>query len=143
MVHTHRSNHQRCSINKGVLKNFAKSKGKHLWPQACNFVKKESLAHIFACEYIFLRTPFWKNSSGWMLLYPANVCWPPLSPGGVKPCFLTFLSLRRIFFNIVGLFLILQYSFGVNSCPEVFVKNVLLKNARNSQENTYARVFFK
>ena len=55
-----RSNHQRCSIKKGVLKNFTKFTGKHLCQrlffnkvpgQACNFIKKESLTQVFSCEF--------------------------------------------------------------------------------------------
>ena len=45
------SSHQSCSIKKGVLRNFAKFTGKHLWQSlffnkvagaACNFIKKET-----------------------------------------------------------------------------------------------------
>ena len=43
---------------KGVLRNFAKFTGKHLCqslcfnrPQACNFIKKETLAEVFSCEF--------------------------------------------------------------------------------------------
>ena len=32
---TFRSSHCRCSVRKGVLRNFAKSTGKHLWENAC------------------------------------------------------------------------------------------------------------
>ena len=39
----HRSSHQRCSIKKGVLKEFAKFTGKHL----C----QETLAQAFSCEF--------------------------------------------------------------------------------------------
>ena len=53
-----RSSHQRWSIIKGVLRNFAKFTGKHLCkslfllqPQACNFIKKETLAQVFSCEF--------------------------------------------------------------------------------------------
>ena len=41
-------------IKKGVLRNFAKLTGKHLcqslyfsWPEACNFIKKDTLAQVF------------------------------------------------------------------------------------------------
>ena len=34
-------------------------------PVACNFIKKESLAQVFSCEFVkFLRTPFLQNTSG-------------------------------------------------------------------------------
>ena len=45
---------------KGVLKNFAKFTGKHLCQslffnkvdlQACNFIKKETLAQVFSCKF--------------------------------------------------------------------------------------------
>ena len=51
---------QRCSIKKGVIRNFAKIKGKHLCQSlffnkvaggACNFIKKETLAQVFSCEF--------------------------------------------------------------------------------------------
>ena len=39
----YRSSHQRCSIKKGVLRNFARFTGEHR-PEACNFIQKETLA---------------------------------------------------------------------------------------------------
>ena len=45
---------------KGVLRNFAKFTGKHLC-QACNFIKKETLAQVFSCE--FFTEPFHKTAS--------------------------------------------------------------------------------
>ena len=36
-----RSSHQRCSVRKGVLRNFAKF---------LNFFKRETLAQVFSCE---------------------------------------------------------------------------------------------
>ena len=39
-------------MKKGVVENFAKFTGKHLLrPQACNFIKKETLAQVFSCEF--------------------------------------------------------------------------------------------
>ena len=54
-----RSSHRRCSVRKGVLRNFAKFTGKHLYLSlffkkvagACNFVKKETLVQVFSCEF--------------------------------------------------------------------------------------------
>ena len=55
-----RSNQQRCSVKKGVLRNFVKFTGKHLClslffirvaGQACNFIKKETLAKVFFCQF--------------------------------------------------------------------------------------------
>ena len=50
-----RSSHQRCSIEKAVLRNFSIFSGKHLcWSlfliQACNFIKRDS-NKVFSCEY--------------------------------------------------------------------------------------------
>ena len=51
---------RRCSVKKGLLRNFIKFTGKHLCqilflkkigPQACNFIKKETLAQVFSCEF--------------------------------------------------------------------------------------------
>ena len=63
-----RSSHQRCSVKKGVLKNFAKFTEKHLCQslyfnkvaEACNFIKKETLAQVLSCEFceIFKNTFF-------------------------------------------------------------------------------------
>ena len=55
-----RSSHRRCSIKKGVIKSFAKFKGKHL-RRSLVFNKVASLRH-------FSRTPFLQNTSGRMLL---------------------------------------------------------------------------
>ena len=55
-----RSNHQRCSAKKGVLRNFAKFTGNtcarvsfliKLLAEACNFIKKETLAEVFSCKF--------------------------------------------------------------------------------------------
>ena len=54
--------HQRCSVKKDVLRNFAKFRGKHLCqslffnnkvagPQAGNFIKKETLEQVFSREF--------------------------------------------------------------------------------------------
>ena len=45
-----RSSHQKCSVKKGVLINFAKFAGEHLEAEACNFIKKETLAQVFFRE---------------------------------------------------------------------------------------------
>ena len=53
-----RSSHWRCSARKGVLGNFVKFLGKHPCQSlffnkvaACNFIKKETLAQVFSCEF--------------------------------------------------------------------------------------------
>ena len=46
-----RSSHRRCSLGKGVFKNFAKFTGKHLCQSLCNFIKKETLPQEFSSEF--------------------------------------------------------------------------------------------
>ena len=69
---------------KGVLRNFAKFTGKHLCQSlsfnkvagvASNFIKKETLAHVFSCEFceiskntFFYRTPLVAASERLLLL---------------------------------------------------------------------------
>ena len=56
-----RSSHRRCSVKRGVLRNFAKLTGKHLCQSL--FIKKETLAQMFFCEFyeISKRTFFTEN----------------------------------------------------------------------------------
>ena len=60
-----RSSHERCSIRKGVLKNFANFTGKHLcWSllQTCNFIKKRLQHWCFPVKLAkFLRTSILKK----------------------------------------------------------------------------------
>ena len=57
-----KNSHQRCSVKKSVLRNFAKFIGKHLCQRlaACNFIKKGTVAQVFSCEFceIFKNTYF-------------------------------------------------------------------------------------
>ena len=53
-----RSNHRRCCVRKGVLRNFAKFIWKNLCQslffnkvEAFNFIKKDTLAQVFSCEF--------------------------------------------------------------------------------------------
>ena len=54
-----RSSHRRCSVRKGVLRNFAKFTGNcarvsffnRVEAEACNFIKQETLAQVFSCEF--------------------------------------------------------------------------------------------
>ena len=82
---------QRCSVKKRVLRKFAKSRGKHLCqslffnkfaslrPKACNFIKKETLAQVFSCEFyeiskntFFYRTPLVAASAVKLLFEVCN-----------------------------------------------------------------------
>ena len=56
----YRSSRPEVFCKKGVLGNFAKFTGKHLCQSlffnkvaggACNFIKKETLAQVFSCEF--------------------------------------------------------------------------------------------
>ena len=56
--HTNRSRHQRCYKEKCLLTNFTKFSGKYLCQSlsfnkvaACNFIKKDTLAKVFSCEF--------------------------------------------------------------------------------------------
>ena len=51
---TSRSSHRSCSVKKGVLRNFAKFRGKQLCQSLFFnkvFIKKETLAQVFSCEF--------------------------------------------------------------------------------------------
>ena len=79
-----KSSHQRCSIIKGVLRNFAKFTGKHLCQslffnkvKAYNFIKKEILAQVFPVIFAkFLRTHILQNTSGRLLLFSVKESLP-------------------------------------------------------------------
>ena len=49
--------HRRCSVRKGVLRNFAKFTGEHLFQSlffnkvAGKFIKNEALGQVFSCEF--------------------------------------------------------------------------------------------
>ena len=76
-----RSSQQKCSLRKGVLRNFTKFMKKYLCQslffnkviglrtEACNFIKKETLAQVFSDEFceISMNTLFkehvWKTTS--------------------------------------------------------------------------------
>ena len=75
----YKSSHRRCSVRKGVLRNFAKLTGKHVCqslffssfrPEACSFIKKGLWHRCFPVNFVkFLRTPFLQNTSGRLLLH--------------------------------------------------------------------------
>ena len=65
-----RSSHQRCSVKKGVLRNFAKFTGKHLCQAApATLLKKRLWRRCFPVNFAkFLRTPFFAEHLCWLLL---------------------------------------------------------------------------
>ena len=74
-----RSSHRRCSVRKGVFRNFAKFTGKHLCQSlffnkvaglACNFIKKETLAQVFSCEFCEIsKNTFFTEHLRWLLVF--------------------------------------------------------------------------
>ena len=78
-IGTHRSSHQRSSIEKGILKSFAKFTGKHpcqilffnkVAGSTFNAIKKLTLTQMSCCEFckIFKNT-FLQDNSGQLLLH--------------------------------------------------------------------------
>ena len=66
-----------------------------LLAEACNFVKKETLAHVFSYEFSkILRTPFLTDHLRWLLLYRTS------SP---ERCIVTYLWVNLIFNWIIHL----------------------------------------
>ena len=76
---TIRNSHQRYSVRKGVLRNFAKLRGKHLCqvlffnkvagPEPATLLKKRLWHRCFPVNFAkFLGTPFSQNTSGRLLL---------------------------------------------------------------------------
>ena len=54
------------SMLKGNIKAFKL----YILPQDCNFIKNETLAQVFSCEFAkFLRTPFFTEHLRWLLLF--------------------------------------------------------------------------
>ena len=76
---TVKSSHRRCSVKKGVLRNFTKFTGKHLCQslffnkvaglRPATLLKKRLWHRCFPVNFAkFLRTPFLQNTSGRLLL---------------------------------------------------------------------------
>ena len=86
IIRTFRSSHQRCSIIKVVLRNFAKFTGKHLCQclffnkvvglRTTTLLKKRLWHRCFPVNFAkFLRTPFLQNTPGRLLLYYEEIKW--------------------------------------------------------------------
>ena len=65
-----RSSRPEVFCKKSTSKNLAKFTGKHLcWPEACNFIKKETLSQVFSREFceifknIFFKKHLWTTAS--------------------------------------------------------------------------------
>ena len=113
-----RSSHQSCSIKKGVLRNLTTFTGKHLCQscrsEACSFIKKETLAQVFSCEFCEMSksTFFIERIWWWLLLFKSFVF--------SKSC-KTRLLVRSIYYIDIGFvdlaytlqFIKLKFSFGL------------------------------
>ena len=74
----YRSSRPEVFCKKGVLRNYAKFKGKHLWQslffnkvagEVCDYIKKETLAQVFSCEYFqIFKNAFFMKHLRWLLL---------------------------------------------------------------------------
>ena len=73
----YRSSHCRCSVRKGVLRNFAKFTRKPLCQSlffSATLLKKRLWHRCFSANYAkFLKTPFLQNTSGRLLLKIASL----------------------------------------------------------------------
>ena len=81
----YRSSHWRCSVKKGVLRNFAKFTEKHMCQRLffnkvaglrpANLLKKSLWHKCFPVNFAkFLRSPFFQNTSGRLLLQLTIMC---------------------------------------------------------------------
>ena len=79
-----RSSHRKCSVGKGVLRNFAKFTGKHLCQslffnkiaslRPATLLRKRLWHRCFPVNFVkFLRTPFIRNTSGDCFFYFLHV----------------------------------------------------------------------
>ena len=69
-IYQNRSSHRRCSVRKGILRNFEKLTGQSIFFNkvvgllACIFIKNEALVQELSCEFCKIS----KNTSGRLLL---------------------------------------------------------------------------
>ena len=107
-MNTNRSSHQRCFVIKGVLRNFPKSTAKHLCQSL--FIKKETLAHVFSCEFCeiskntFYKEHLWATASVQNVYYiKINLCSRYVNEMSIK-CLKKYLSR-----NLLQCYLIEEY----------------------------------
>ena len=124
-VARNRSSHRRCSLRKGVLRNFAKFTGKHLCQsllfskvaglRPATLLKKRLWHRCFPVNFVkFLRTSFLQNTSGWLLLQEGSLNWWSRAETFITPpfCFI-LLSFYDKYYR--------------SSHPEVFLGEGVLK----------------
>ena len=103
-----RSSHQRCSVRKGVLRNFAKFTGKHLRERLS--LKKSVWRRCFTVNFTkFLRTPFSQNTSGRLLLWCPSVFCSWFEHLFFSVCFFLLLCLFKITFEFNGTVKLLKF----------------------------------
>ena len=132
------------------------------WSAACNFIRKETLAQVFSCEFCEIpRIPFSLNTSGRLLL--KVVC---INRAGQLQIFKTYLGLNHLSVSYalghndargwgyrfvikidyrISKFMINFYIFPLHrrSSSEVFLRKAVLKIAANLQKNIHAEVQFQ
>ena len=65
LMNSFRSSHQRCSLRKSVLRNFAKLTGKHLCQIRCQTPLLKKRLKVFSCEFCkIVKNTFSQNTSG-------------------------------------------------------------------------------
>ena len=122
--YTFRSSHRRCSVAKGVLRNFAKLTGKRqrqclffnkvagVADVTCNFIKKEILAQVFSFEFCEISKNTFFTENIWAT---ASVI-PFMVPLKYRKCFQKDLTLIITFRNnncvIIIIVIIHLFQFG-------------------------------
>ena len=108
-----RSSHRRCSVRKGVLRNFLTFTGKHLCqnrffnkvtPQPATLLKKRLWHRCFPVNFAkFLGTPFLQNTSEWLLLQIHVTLCPTylLNDKNYNTCFLTICFYKLCFLHLI------------------------------------------
>ena len=134
LKHQKRSSHRRCSVRKGVLRNFAKFAGKRLRPAA--LLRKRFWYRCFPVSFAkCLRTPFLQNTSGWLLLikslfrgsYPEVFCKETVQKNFVEFVLVCSVYLSRsLFLNIFVCFRVLILLKETLETFNIFLWTVLL-----------------
>ena len=158
MVFT-RSSHRKCSVKKGVLKNFAKFTGKHLCQSlfliklyACNFIKKESLAQIFSYEFCEMskNTIFTEHLQTTVFVLHSQMLWVKaisrlscskkkrnLQENRLQVCNFVKKILPQKHLSVIFLWNFSEHpSYGTpprSSHPRYFIKNIFIKKGTLAQ----------
>ena len=86
-----RSSHRRCSIKKGVLRNFTKFTGKRMHQiVGLQLIKKETLAQVFSCEFYEISKNTFFTEHLWTTVsvpWETNLPSYPRRPFNLSSCF--------------------------------------------------------